>query len=363
MRRSWSTLCAGVLVAASAAAASAGSEAVRLSYRASTGCPGEARFWDEVAARTDRVRRAGADEPARLFSVLVDAGPTQSRGVLETTDANGAGSRREVTGESCAEVVSALALIAALAIDSQARTDPNPPVAHTEPEMTNRAGPAALPNTVPGPAGSDPSPPSPSTAVVSPQVSPPRPAVRPEVNLASYDWAIGAQGQAAAGLVPVWAPGAGVFVALESKSEEPLSPTFRLTPWFATAHAVFEGALGANITWVVARLEACPVRPVAAVSLRIAACAGMDLGAIRTKGTGLDHPEAEWHPWFAPVVMARLGWSAFDHVDLEFGLGATFPLRRYPFAFDSGNGGQPTDVFQLRPVGALFTIGVAYTVP
>src|SRR5262245_6869579 len=116
-------------MASSTFAAPVEREPVRVSYRAPAGCPSEERFWGEIAARTDRVRKAQGVEPARSFSVVVDAGPSGSRGVLESTDVSGATTRREVTGEDCPEVVSALALIAALTVDTQARTDANVPVA------------------------------------------------------------------------------------------------------------------------------------------------------------------------------------------------------------------------------------------
>jgi len=330
-------------------------------YRAPVGCPSEARFWGEIAARTDRVRRAEGTELARSFSVVVEAGTKGSRGVLESTDVQGVTSRRDVTGDDCAEVVSALALIAALTVDTQARTDPTvQALPASSAEVAAAPAPLAAPTAAP--TVSVPAPPP----IVDVRTD--RPAAAGESTFdrsppSDYRWSIGAHGQALGGLTPKWAPGAGVFVALADKSAGTFAPSFRLTPWFATSPAIFAGALGADITWYVVRLEACPVTPMVASSLRLEACIGMDGGAIRTVGLGVDHPDSQTSAWFAPLLAGRLLWAVAESVRFELGLGATVPLRRYPFVFTPAGASGPQDFHQLAPVGAFLTLGVAYEFP
>jgi hypothetical protein len=325
------------------------------------GCPIEDQFWGEVAARTDRVRRAEGAEPARSFSVVVEAGTNGSRGALESTDTHGVTSRRDVTGDDCAEVVSALALIAALTVDTQARTDATVPVAPTA---------SAEPATAPTPSATVTAGPAVSAAAppLTGEVPPDRPVPAEkdpsgESPPSDFRWSFGAHGQALGGLTPTWAFGAGAFVALADASTKPFSPSFRLTPWFATAHAIFAGPLGADITWYVARLEMCPVTPWVSPSLRFEGCIGMDGGVMHTVGLGVDHPDSQTSAWLAPLVAGRLLWSVAESVRFELGLGATVPLRRYPFVFTPGGATGPQEFDDLAPVGALLTLGVAYELP
>src|SRR5262249_31537182 len=103
----------GVLAAlafAGAARAEAGDVPVRVVYGAPTGCPSEDAFFAEVAARTPRARRAAEEAPARTFEVSLMKGSEASFGRVTIRDADGTASERDVTGDTCGEVVSALAL-------------------------------------------------------------------------------------------------------------------------------------------------------------------------------------------------------------------------------------------------------------
>jgi hypothetical protein len=292
--------------------------------------------------------------------VVVEAGTKASRGVLESTDVQGVTSRREVTGDDCTEVVSALALIAALTVDTQARTD-----ATVQPAPAPSAEAAAVPTPAADPIVA----PTISAPAPLPTVSAPdRPAVEERSAVdrsppSDFRWSIGADGQALGGLTPKWAIGAGAFVAFADASSNAFSPSFRLTPWFATTHAIFAGPLGADITWYVVRLEACPVTPRAAPSLRFEACLGMDGGVMHTVGVGVDHPESQTTGWFAPLLAGRILWSVAEGFRFELGLGATVPLRRYPFVFSPGGATGPQEFHDLAPIGAFLTLGVAYEFP
>jgi hypothetical protein len=215
---------------------------------------------------------------------------------------------------------------------------------------------------MPAPTASAPAPPP---TIEGPRERP-APAEQPAPDRSTpsnFRWSLGAQGQALGGLTPKWAFGAGAFVALSDDSANTFAPSFRLTPWFATTHAIFAGQLGADITWYVVRLEACPVTPKASPALRLEACLGMDGGVMHTTGLGVDHPDSQANGWFAPLLAGRLLWSVAEGVRLELGLGATVPLRRYPFVFTPG-GATSSQVFHdLAPVGAFLTLGVAYEFP
>ena len=119
-------LSGGALAAAPARAEPA---PLRLDYEtAGGGCPGAAVFLDEIQWRTDQARVVGPAEAAlEVRARVVRRGPvTRGRLVLGTgKDAI----VREVEGASCEEVVSALALITALALDPHASTATKRPAA------------------------------------------------------------------------------------------------------------------------------------------------------------------------------------------------------------------------------------------
>src|SRR5947199_9480124 len=88
-----------------------------LDYRAPPGCPSWPRFVTEVTLRTPRVRLA---EDRRHLAIGVDVdiadGRTHATGHLVLREPDGSRAVRKVDGADCAEVTSALALVAALAL-------------------------------------------------------------------------------------------------------------------------------------------------------------------------------------------------------------------------------------------------------
>src|SRR6185503_7235907 len=102
---------------AAAPEAKAQAEPVRIGYRAFAGCPDQSAFLAELSARTPRVRAAQPDEPARSVDVAIVSQGSVAQGLLVVSGTDGSSTRREVTGNDCAEIVSALALVAALVID------------------------------------------------------------------------------------------------------------------------------------------------------------------------------------------------------------------------------------------------------
>src|SRR2546421_2322273 len=95
-------------------------EAVRLEFEAGSGCPGRPEFMAQVRARTERVRfvETPFDSEARVVHALkVTAGPDGDRAVGRLRVGATEDADRLVKGKTCAEGISALALIAAVIID------------------------------------------------------------------------------------------------------------------------------------------------------------------------------------------------------------------------------------------------------
>lgn len=93
---------------------------VDFEYQAETECPGEEQAFSLVHRRSRRVVRARGQDAGQRLSMTVIRGGTGYRGVLSVIRAGGVEERRSMTGESCDEVVEALALTAALSIDPNA---------------------------------------------------------------------------------------------------------------------------------------------------------------------------------------------------------------------------------------------------
>jgi hypothetical protein len=134
-------LAAALLVAAPLRAQE---ESVHLDYDASEGCPDRAAFIAEITARTSRARFVDAAADVRSFRATIRNQADRAVGSLvSNTGQNGA--ERRVSGKTCSEVVSALALITALAIDPSASTRlaPTP-----ERSVASTGKPAAATSTV-----------------------------------------------------------------------------------------------------------------------------------------------------------------------------------------------------------------------
>jgi hypothetical protein len=99
---------------------------VTLHYLGDPGCPNETEFVDEVTARVRRtVQWSKAGAAVQMVVIIRQAGDHAS-GTLEVVQRSTEPTRREFTAGSCAEVGSALALVAALTLDPNARTEQLP---------------------------------------------------------------------------------------------------------------------------------------------------------------------------------------------------------------------------------------------
>ena len=156
--------------ASGAAFAQEAEQPIRVTYRASEGCPDEGSFFARVRARAVKARLAQSGPEARrarAFDVEIDAGPPAS-GRVTVGDSDHPDGMRRVEAETCAEVADALALVIALAIEPRAPTqatalppiDEGSPLPRAEsPIALSAAGDAVSPDT-----GRDPAPAAGGTA-------------------------------------------------------------------------------------------------------------------------------------------------------------------------------------------------------
>jgi hypothetical protein len=356
-----------------AAPARADVEAISLTYRADPGCPDESRFQQEVTARTARARWAAPDEAARAFVVTATAEAGTVRGTLSISNLDGSSSRREITGDTCGEVVSVLALIPALAID---------PLARMATPATPGVGGATAGDATP-PQAPAPAPPAPpesarkSTAAVAPPLSHPPSAPAPLPAEPSSEtarapaasgsarrvrWAIGIDSHWLAGLVPGSPFGGGAFVDVAGRARGYLVPSFRVSLVATTARVDFAQAIGAELDWFVSRLEACPIRFAWPRAGALSLCAALDAGVLRSDGTGLTNALTDVRPWLASAALGRLTWSAFANVFIEGGGGVTAQVTRYSFSFREAGVSEPP-LHQIPLFAATLDVDAGYRFP
>ncbi|HWZ93508.1 MAG TPA: hypothetical protein VNW92_31830 [Polyangiaceae bacterium] len=133
--------------------ARADKETIALTYDAGAGCPDKKQFVFRVHTFTSKAEIANDDDAAlhRTFAVQVLRSGNTVRGEL-TIDDRGAKTTRHVSGATCDEVISALALATAIAVDPDALGGSTPDA--TEPPTASEPpAPAAKPAPTPDAAG------------------------------------------------------------------------------------------------------------------------------------------------------------------------------------------------------------------
>lgn len=100
---------------------------VRLEYHAPAACPDAESVREAVRLRAPRVRVVDEQGAGSVLRLVVEPAVGSFRGTLEIRDANGSRMHRELSGPSCEGVVSALALVAALALDPMSDAGEAPP--------------------------------------------------------------------------------------------------------------------------------------------------------------------------------------------------------------------------------------------
>jgi len=301
-----------------------------LDYRAPPGCPSWPRFVTEVTLRTPRVR-LGADRRRHTIGVdveIVDEG-THATGHVVVREPEGSRAVRKVEGSDCAEVMSALALIVALALDPHASMQP---VVHA----------ASLPAShVPAPTMAPPS------AAASPDI-----VKNAEEPTRSGHWHVSAGAELAVsqGAAPSVLPVGEVFVGA-SRAESAWSWDTRVALGYAAPTSADVPLGRAEFGLVFARADDCPWTARWARQFAASPCVSFEAGRLHAEGIAgpvIVAPNQATVWWLAPGVRARLDWNLGDVWFAEAGIGALFPLIRESFVFAVPGG--LTEAHKASPV-------------
>ena len=352
-RGAWPGFAFAVFALAGAARAQESQEApepLSVAYEAPEGCPTAEAFFREVSARTTRARAPLPDERARVMHVVVTRRGERYGGRLWIDDASRVGTARAVEGTTCSEVVGALALIGALAVDPRASTAPVAPTSRAQTD----AGDALPPAPAPSKTAVSMAPPPTAQRAETPG---PGPAPRPAPPPTRVGVAVGVQAEA---LFVAGAVGSGrVFGDLSFRSADSIfAPAIRLA--VARSLDVDRAAAigGASLRWTVGSLELCPLRLRLAPPLALRPCAGAAAGALDASGTGIAASSSRTRPWGALAALGRLVWEPLAWLDLELEAGATAPLVRESFFFTPS-----TAVYRAPPVAFLSRAGAGLRFP
>jgi hypothetical protein len=320
------------ILAALAAPALADIAPARIVYDAPAECPGLEAFLEAVRAQTPNARAPGEGEPARTLAVHVDGEEGQLHGRLRIDELDGRSSIREVSGKTCEEVVSALALVTALAIDAGPDASVEAPPA--PPAPAPRPAPAPPPVTL---ARRD------KPAKAAPVTSPTR-------------WEFGVQAGAFGAVAPNVAWGGLVFLDMSEWNRPGFAYSFRAALTIAQSPTFVSGGGEVSFQWTAVRLSGCPlallVGPITARP-----CVGLDAGSLLGRGTALPAPLQATRAWVATTVEGRAALLVAGGFVIEAGGGLTMPLIRDTFVFQS-----PTRIIhEVPPVGGFGTAGVGVT--
>jgi hypothetical protein len=293
--------------AASTEVRAEGQEPVSIRVDGSIPCTSEADFFARVHRRAPGARSGQPGEPTRSFTIILEGAAPSMRGRLSIVRLDGRSSTREVTGESCTDVVDALALITAVDID--------PDAARATP--SERIAVETFPST---PDEREPPPPT----LVAPAPSEP------------WHVSAGIEPSVTAGVAPQPLFGLPVFLELMSPSSGILSPSFALG-FERTFNSTTEIPAGDAVFDLVGGFfQACPVA-YSSSRLRAGPCLRFDAGLLQAagkKGKSLNSAQTDSGPWFALGLVGRanyqLGGPVF--VGAQFGLG--IPLVPYQYRFD-----------------------------
>jgi hypothetical protein len=264
-------------------------EPFRLTFSTSANCGVAEAFLAELRARTARLRAAKEAEHGITFVVETFRVPGGVRGQLVMHRPGALPIVREVPGATCGEVISAMALIAALMVDPLAGASPvnptSPTAGHEQEHPESRGTPFAF---------------------------------RVDHRLTTRN-----------AVAPKFALGQALVISVTHETG-PLRPSLGLS--LSTARAsttVTSGA--AQFDWIAARLTPCPVGLGSARSWDLRLCAGLELGRLRGKGYATVAPATQSIVWSSAAALLDAHRRLLGPLWLGGEAGLTFPFTREHF--------------------------------
>jgi hypothetical protein len=324
----WLGVSFGGLCLFTVGAAFAQESRIDLDYTADDGCPNRSEFVAWVRMRTQLAEFVETEETERRFAVSAKIIGGRAVGSFVCSRGSVTGSARQVTSERCDDVVSALALIVALAVDPHARLDevlqkPNADAAGAKPDGVTAQSTSL--SVAPRP---EPQPTSPPAA----------PESRLRTGRGSWLFGVSANGGLWASSPSVAFGGLAVAVQWQPLAVGVLAPAISLTvehEQSPTVHAASGGGVRFGLSDAV--LALCPLRLSVGSSVTLRPCFGASGGWVAASGV-------REGPIFDTLQRNRPWWSIQQSVQMQADLGKLWlfdtqvglaePLWRDDFVFD-----------------------------
>gem|GEM_PF-1705252 len=345
--------------------AEADPEHVRVQFSAPRGCPDATAFLRALRQRTGRFRLGGGTERTRLFVATITQTKSSVDGRLEIRGPGSEVSTRSVPGKTCNEVMSALALMTALAIDPNAVAPPGPSLiasAPSPPPNLSVKPPSSKPLSPPPPAQPDADEarsvalPAPQSGLVGLARTPPSAPVS-----ASWKWSVGLQGHTSLHVSPTPGLGGSLFVEAAAPGGSLLGPVLRVGLFVNHSEVSLASGAGADLLWTAAMVEGCPIRfERADARFAFYPCLAFHLGVLRGRGSGLDQPRQAVDTWSDVGPVARIRFATSTHLFLEALGMLVFPIRRLTFDVQDYPAQAPTSAYTAPVIGVLAGMGAGY---
>ncbi len=332
----------------------------RVEYAAPDPCPSEAEFLQAIADRSETGRPAAPAEEARLLKIeIADASGTW-HGTLQFVNAAGSPVTREVEAPGCSEVADALAIMAALALDSQNLGR----AGGGEEEPANAQGALAGRLDLDSAESLDPPPDHAGSARLEhPAVERPaapridrRQSIAPPEQSApkAPDWELGAALSLRSEISPAFVSPGGELVLWRG---EPGGLGFRLALGVAGSGKTTVGGHRASFAWTGGTLDGCQDLGLTEVS----GCASLDAGLIAGAGKQDDlivRAHTKWRSWMAIGPALRWALPASERWSIRVGVAGRYAALRPNFHYAA----EP-DVTIHRPKPWVFavTLDVSYS--
>jgi hypothetical protein len=346
---------------------------VRIDYEAAPGCPDARAFEEQIRARTSKVVIAPDGQTSARVRIVARGGRFDGDVVLADANANangasgagGASARgrehRRVEG-GCGDVVAALALITALALDPTASTASD---IGTGSALSAATSPGQAPPPAPPPAAAAPPPQTPKVEVpakagdahaISPK-SDAEPLSEEDARAHPWGFSIGAQASVTSGVAPVLVVSVPAFLDIWRRSDRLVAPALRLRFEHADSGTVtVQGlAAGADFGWTAGSIDLCPIAW-APGRMRLWPCLRGEGGAIVASGTGVSPSRSGTRAWVSVGLVVRARLTVIGSLFLEVEGGAFAPIERDRFFVE------PNSTVQQAPVvAAAGAAGVGVT--
>lgn len=323
----------------------------RVTFSTAVACGGASAFEDEVLKRTERLRLAETGEAALGLSVELRPTTEGIAGRLTLRETDGHVSVREVPGRGCDEVLSAMALIAALTVDPLARPDREIPIASRQRHVkaSNASKPAPPKREPPKRVMPRPAPPP-----APPRQEPAEPSSPERANAnGGLGFGVGQRVTVQTAVMPGATLGLGAHAELTVMGPSLLSPRIRLSGIFSQSGDISASEGRARFDWVTARLQGCPVRFGFGQSWNIRPCAYFDAGRLRGEGFVIEPRREKSVFWTAAGVELSGDVRLFGPLTLGAEAGLLLPFRRDRFLFDPD-----TDLHEVPAAGFSGGVGL-----